>query len=124
MMYSAARMDSAMIVSVGFFSLDVVKQLPSVTNKFLTPCDWQKLYNASDVPVKPRIDDPIPEEVFDSLYKHFADFRRAYDEDGMKVEEFDTFGPTVRTLRQFIESYRELTGVVREFMLPNPDIRK
>ncbi len=88
------------------------------------PCDWQKLYNASDVPVKPRIDDPIPEEVFDSLYKHFADFRRAYDEDGMKVEEFDTFGPTARTLRQFIESYRELTGVVREFMLPNPDIKK
>ena len=46
MMYSAARMDSAMMVSVGFFSLDVVKQLPSVTKRFFTSCDWQKLFKA------------------------------------------------------------------------------
>ncbi len=88
------------------------------------PYDWQKLYNASDIEVRPRIDDPIPAEIFDSLYKHFADFRRAYDEDGLTLEEFDTFGPTVRTLRAFIESYRELTAMVRELMLPNPDVRR
>ena len=34
------------------------------------------------------------------------------------------FGPTARTLRSFIASYRELEGVVRDFMLPNPDIKK
>ena len=88
------------------------------------PGDWQKLYNTSDIEVKARIADPIPAPVFDSLYKHFADFRRAYDEDGMTPAEFDTFGPNVRTLRQFIESYRELTGLVREFMLPNPDVKR
>ena len=88
------------------------------------PGDWQKLYNTSDIEVKARIADPIPARVFDSLYKHFADFRRAYDEDGMTPAEFDTFGPNVRTLRQFIESYRELTGLVREFMLPNPDVKR
>jgi transaldolase len=88
------------------------------------PCSWQKLYNASDVEVKSRIADPIPAPIFDSLYKHFADFRRAYDEDGMTPAEFDTFGPNVRTLRQFIESYRELTALVREFMLPNPDVKR
>ncbi len=38
------------------------------------PYDWQKLYNASDVEVKPRIADPIPAPIFDSLYKHFAGF--------------------------------------------------
>lgn len=85
------------------------------------PYDWQRLYNASDVEVKERINAPIPQAIFDSLYRHFADFRRAYEEDGMTVDEFDSFGPTVRTLRQFIEAYRELTTVVREFMLPNPD---
>ncbi len=88
------------------------------------PGDWQKLYNASDIEVKTRIADPIPAPVFESLYKHFADFRRAYDEDGMTPAEFDTFGPNVRTLRQFIEFYRELTGLVREFMLPNPDVKR
>src|SRR5215469_9708700 len=46
MMYSAARIDSAIMVSVGFFSLDVVKQLPSVTKRFFTSCDWQKLFKA------------------------------------------------------------------------------
>jgi transaldolase len=88
------------------------------------PGDWQKLYNASDVVVKPRIDDPVPAEILTALCKHFADFRRAYAEDGLAVEEFDTFGPTARTLRQFIESYRELESMVREFMLPNPDSKK
>lgn len=88
------------------------------------PYDWQKLYNDSDVEVKSRIADPIPAPIFDSLYKHFADFRRAYDEDGMTPADFDTFGPNVRTLRQFIDSYRELTTLVREFMLPNPDVKR
>jgi transaldolase len=39
----------------------------------------------------------------------------------MGVEEFDTFGATVRTLRTFIGSYHDLAATVRDFMLPNPD---
>jgi transaldolase len=38
------------------------------------------------------------------------------------VEEFDSYGATVRTLRTFIASYGDLTEMVREVMLPNPDI--
>ena len=42
----------------------------------------------------------------------------------MTVEEFDTYGATVRTLRGFIGSYHELIRVIREdFMLPNPDVK-
>ena len=33
-----------MMVSVGFFSLEVVKQLPSVTKRFFTSRAWQKLF--------------------------------------------------------------------------------
>jgi transaldolase len=51
----------------------------------------------------------------------FTGFRRAYEEDGMKVEEFDGFGPTVRTLHQFIASCHQLAGLIRDFMIPNPD---
>ena len=40
----------------------------------------------------------------------------------MTVEEFDSFGPTVRTLRVFIGSYQDLVATVRDFMLPNPDV--
>ncbi|MCU0503133.1 MAG: transaldolase [Anaerolineae bacterium] len=87
------------------------------------PYEWQLLYNASDVEVKDRFFDPVPPEIVASLERHFVDFRRAYEPDGLAVEEFDTFGPTARTLRQFIGSYQELLSLVRDFMLPNPDVR-
>ena len=88
------------------------------------PHKWQVLFNASDVDVRNRINDPVDPEIVDGLYRHFEDFRKAYDEDGMTVQEFDTYGATVRTLRGFINSVHELTALIREeFMLPNPDVR-
>lgn len=87
------------------------------------PYEWQKLFNASTIEVKERFANPVPQEVVDTLYRLFPDFRRAYDADGMVVDEFDAFGPTVRTLRAFIASYHDLVGVIRDFMLPNPDIK-
>lgn len=87
------------------------------------PYEWQKLFNASGIEVKERFQNPVPQEVIDTLYAKFPEFRRAYDVDGMTVEEFDTFGPTVRTLRAFISSYHELVALIRDFMLPNPDVK-
>jgi transaldolase len=87
------------------------------------PYAWQKLFNASDIEVVPRMEKPVRQKIVDELYASFPDFRRAYDVDGMKPEEFDSYGPTVRTLRQFISSYEDLAAMVREFMLPNPDLR-
>jgi transaldolase len=87
------------------------------------PCEWQRLFNASDVGVKDRFGDPVPAEIVAELYRKFADFRRAFDVDGLSVEEFDTYGATVRTLRTFIASYHELIALVRDCMLPNPDTR-
>jgi len=55
------------------------------------------------------------------LLRRFTDFRRAYSEDGIPVEEFDDFGPTRRTLRQFIAACGDLNALVRDVMLPNPD---
>ena len=86
------------------------------------PYKWQLRYNASDIEIKNRIDDPVDPKIVEELSKKFKDFRRAYDEDGMKPEEFDTFGPTVRTLRQFISSCNQLSALIRDFMLPNPDV--
>ncbi len=85
------------------------------------PYKWQQRYNASDVTVVNRMDKPVDEAVVDELYRKFADFRRAYDEDGLTPAEFDAFGPTVRTLRQFIKAAADLNALVRDVMLPNPD---
>jgi len=85
------------------------------------PYAWQKRFNASKVEVKPRMDDPVDPAIVEELADRFPDFRRAYDENGLKPEEFDGFGPTVRTLRNFIKAYHDLIGVVRDVLLPNPD---
>jgi transaldolase len=87
------------------------------------PYEWQLLFNASDVPVEERIHNPVKAEVLDELYRKIPDFRRAYDEDGLSVEEFDSYGATVRTLRGFIAAYHDLMALVRDFMLPDPDKR-
>jgi transaldolase len=85
------------------------------------PHKWQVLFNASDIDVVPRFDDPVPQDALDELLAKVPDFRRAYEPDGMTVDEFDSFGATVRTLRGFIASYQELVATVRDVMLPNPD---
>lgn len=85
------------------------------------PHNWQVRFNASDVAVVSRIDKPVDPVIVDTLQRTFAEFRRAYSEDGLSVDEFDGFGATRRTLRQFIGACADLNALVRDFMIPNPD---
>ena len=84
---------------------------------------WQVRFNESGIVPVPRMDVPVERAILDQLQRHFPDFVRAYEPDGLTQAEFDTFGPTVRTLRAFIGSYHDLLGAVRDRMLPNPDLR-
>jgi transaldolase len=86
------------------------------------PHAWQVRFNASDVEVRPRIDKAVDPQIVEELSRKFADFRRAYSESGLSIEEFDSFAPTRRTLRQFITACHDLDALVRDFMLPNPDV--
>jgi len=85
------------------------------------PYSWQVRFNASDIEVRSRIDEPVREEIEAELFRKFVDFRRANTENGLTVEEFDSFGPTRRTLRQFISACHDLDAVVRDVLIPNPD---
>jgi transaldolase len=85
------------------------------------PSSWQKRFVASDIRVIPRMDTPVAPEIVDDLYRRFADFRRAYDEGGLTPDEFDHYAPTRRTLRQFLAACGDLSQLVRDVMLPNPD---
>jgi transaldolase len=87
------------------------------------PYDWQLKINASDIEVKERMQNPVDPAILDAMLKNIPDFRMAYLPDGMTIDQFDSYGATVRTLRGFISSYHELQGVLREYMLPNPDIK-
>jgi transaldolase len=86
------------------------------------PYSWQVRFNASDVEVRNRIDDPVDSKIMDGLSKKFPDFRRAIGEEGLTAEEFDGFGPTRRTLRQFIAACHDLEVLVRDVLVPNPDV--
>ncbi len=83
--------------------------------------EWQEKINHSGVEFRQRIDDPVKKDIVDTLYTCIPDFWSAYDEDGVKIEDFDTYGATARTLRSFIASYYDLVSQVRDVMLPNPD---
>lgn len=85
------------------------------------PYKWQVRFNFSDVTVKPRIDKPVDPAIVEELSSKFKDFGRAYHEGGLEVSEFDQFGPTARTVRQFLEAGHELSVRVRDIVLPNPD---
>jgi transaldolase len=86
------------------------------------PYAWQRRFNASDIQVQNRIHDPVDRKIVNELEKKFLDFRRAYYENGLSVEEFDSFPPTRRTLRQFTGACSELEALIRDFLVPNPDI--
>lgn len=86
------------------------------------PSKWQRIFNASGIEPDVRIHQPVPSEAVNELERLFADFRRAFEPDGLLPDEFDQFGPTVRTLRQFMGSYAELASTVRDIVLPNPDL--
>ncbi len=85
------------------------------------PCSWQRRYTASDIAVVPRMDDPVDVRIVDTLMSKFPDFQRAYAENGLSHEEFETFGSSRRTLRQFISACVEMNGLIRDVILPNPD---
>jgi len=80
------------------------------------PASWQKRFNASSVEVRPRISDPVDPRYVEAL-RAFADFERAYEPGALAVADFDTWGPSVKTLRTFIGSYHDLLHLVTEAML-------
>jgi len=87
------------------------------------PHAWQVRFNGSGIVPEPRIDIPVDRAIVDDLLARIPDFARAYEPDGLAVKEFASYGATARTLRGFVASYHALQGVVRDIVLPDPDLR-
>jgi transaldolase len=85
------------------------------------PYSWQVRFNASDIEVRPRMDTPVAPCIVECLLNKFPDFARAYNDNGLTLAEFDSYGPTRRTLRQFIQACHDLDGLILDFLVPNPD---
>jgi transaldolase len=87
------------------------------------PHAWQVRFNNSRIDPVERIDVPVDPRVVDDLLWHIPDFGRAYEPDGLAIEEFESYGATARTLRGFVAGYHDLQAIVRDIVLPNPDVR-
>ena len=85
------------------------------------PFAWQTRFQKSGIDPLPRMDHPVDPGVLSELQKNFPDFGRAYEEKGLSPSEFDAFGPTRRTLRQFLGASADLSALVRDLLVPNPD---
>ncbi len=81
------------------------------------PWLWQQRYNASDIEVISRIEKPVDPAIINELEKKFADFRHAYDEKGLTIDEFDTFGATRRTLHQFCHATSNIIFMMRNILI-------
>ena len=85
------------------------------------PFKWQERFNSSSVTVENRMDSPVEPRILSELEGTFAEFRKAYDERGLTMEEFDSYGCTRRTLRQFCKATDDLAALIRETMIANPE---
>ncbi|MDT3766745.1 transaldolase family protein [Gleimia hominis] len=84
------------------------------------PFKWQKLINDSDYKFEgPRMDIPVDEYYLEQL-RRIPEFTRSYEEDGMTPEEFEDFGATRKTLRQFLNADSDLDALVRDVIVPAP----
>lgn len=80
------------------------------------PYEWHKKLNACDVEVISRIDDEVSKEYMDTLMS-IPEFARAFDEKGMKIEEFEKYGAFRKTISAFIGGYDELLKLIRTYMI-------
>ena len=83
------------------------------------PFGWQEKFQASGHDPVARIDEPVDPAIVDALLT-IPDFVRAYEVDGMTHAEFDDFGATRTTLRQFLEADEALDQIVRDVIVPAP----
>ena len=86
------------------------------------PYSWQVKINKSGiVPNLNSVNEPIEARILEPMLEKIPEFRKMYEVDGLKVEEFTNFGATLRTLRGFLQSVNDLESFVRDVTVPNPD---
>lgn len=91
-------------------------------NVISPPYAWQVRLNKSGItPDLDSIYKPVESRILEPMLEKLPEFRKVYEADGMKVEEFETFGATQRTLRGFLQSVNDLESFVRDVTVPNPD---
>ena len=68
----------------------------------------------ADPPIASRIDAQAAPAVVDELCDKSSDFRKAYQDDGLSIEEFADFAPLQFFRNMFVKGWDTLADTVRE----------
>ncbi len=67
-----------------------------------------------DQPVVARLFNPVQEHVLDELLTRVPPFRQAYMEDGLQVEDYETYGPVEYFRDMFISSWKNTLKLISQ----------
>ncbi len=67
-----------------------------------------------DQPVVSRLFNPVQDHVLDELLSKVPPFRQAYMEDGLKVEEYEEYGPVMYFRNSFISAWKNALELIEE----------
>lgn len=84
------------------------------------PPAWQRWLNASGLEVASRLEEPVEPRILDELVARSPEFVKAWEPDGLAPADLESYGASVRTMRQFLTAWTDLQGVVRDAILPDP----
>ena len=79
--------------------------------------NWQptaKEIITADPAIVYRIETPSPQFMVDELMSKVSDFRKAYEADGLSVEEFEDFGPVRLFRSMFCDGWTSLVGEIKK----------
>lgn len=80
------------------------------------PFAWHKKLNACEIDVVSRIDEPVKHEYMEQL-KRQPEFIKSFAENGMKPEEFVSYGAFRNTISGFISGYDDFVKLIREYII-------
>lgn len=77
---------------------------------------WNE-FEASDIEPRASVHEAVDPAALAALTAAFADFRAAYEPDGLAAGAFASYGPTVHTLQQFLAGFDRVVSLVRARLL-------
>ncbi len=83
----------------------------------INPLWWRRMEGAKLV-LHETINEDVDPLVVEELYDKIPEFRSIYDEDGLKVEEFNNYGAFKHTINEFLTGFDGVHAYMRGFILP------
>lgn len=80
------------------------------------PYEWQLKYNNSNYTVEETMSHQVDSDKLEKL-KKLPEFIKAFDEDGLRPEEFEHYGAFIATMQGFLKGYDELVSIIRSNMV-------